>query len=159
MKRPNFGSGRCLLTRSPRHWAHARWNGSLGLIGHVCVYLDWCAAWSVVQYVRHLTGQNHKTKSPVSCRTYCTLPRRMLQSISQSLNNGFPSIFRYSAKLNICFILFLIALFSIKTDIFCVRRTSTYEWASGDRDPSTPSPRGKPGNPHCVLQPLSSLFL
>ena len=25
-----------------------------------------------VQYVRHLIEQKHKTKSPVSCRTYCT---------------------------------------------------------------------------------------
>ena len=34
--------------------------------------LSWEPLLFVVQYVRHLTGQKHKIKSPVSCRTYCT---------------------------------------------------------------------------------------
>ena len=41
-------------------------------VQHTLQSLPGFQRWRAVQYVRHLIGPKHNTKSPVSCRTYCT---------------------------------------------------------------------------------------
>ena len=59
-----------------------------------------------VQYVRHLTGQKHKIKSPVSCRTYCTPPAAALycdscRALALCLRNRGTS-WQYEAERVVC---------------------------------------------------------